>query len=377
MNERVDPFGWRTALVCGLLWGIAVSLADVLIWPVGDLAPAAQIDFALGRLWQWTPAGLVWVLGAKLLACGRWAALRTVPLLPIALAAALAAVRYSPMDGSSGGLLDNPMGEIPFLDLAVFMFWTNLFFGGLYVIGYLVTRRAARLRQRLTKLRRTQSEADTLLREARVNAYRGQLQPAMLLAALEALRCRYRENQAAGDQLFDLLIAFLRAAMPSVRSGFSTLGAELETVRSYASLRDALDIAGPRWLLDFPPDTPALPFPSLILLPALEELANSLPPEAELRLTVERTDEGAALHIEADGEASLSGAIDRRLRGGLALTFGSSASVSANPVLPVQIRLRAQALGERCDAYPSSAGDEDEAIPKDGAGHPLSIARDR
>lgn len=332
--------GWRNIIRCGLLWGIGVTIADSLTQPVGDLTFGQWLFWVSDLLLERCVAGLIWATGATL-ARGRW----TVPVLMIlpvvttlaAIAPALWSGVSSPGVTGSGALWT----KIPLWDLLAYLLWINLFFGGLYVAGYLATSRTARQRHRLARYQLAHSEADMLLRETRIVAFRGQLQPQLLLRALAALRERYARDMEAGNALFDHLIAFLRAAMPSVRSGFSTLSAECETVRCYSALRDSLAERGAQWRLDLPHPAPALPFPSLILMPALDGVSALLGPDETLSLTLSRDQATnvVLLTLDSSRAVALPDAIDHRLRGGLALTFGRSAHVSDGPELPIRIRL--------------------------------------
>ena len=125
------------------------------------------------------------------------------------------ALRCSANDGATAHLLT----DIPFSDLAAYLFWSNAFYGGLYTAGYLLARRAGWQRASLAEQRRVRSEADGALREAQLVSLRGQLQPDLLIEALTVLQERYATDGTQGDELFDRLIGFLRAAMPGVRSG--------------------------------------------------------------------------------------------------------------------------------------------------------------
>jgi LytS/YehU family sensor histidine kinase len=249
----------------------------------------------------------------------------------------------------------------------MYLLWMNAFYGGLYVAGYLATLRTAQADRRLAEFRLARNEADILIREARVRAFRGQLPPSILWAAIAALRERYGRDSMDGDQLFDGLIAFLRVAMPSIGSGLSTLDAELETLRNYVSLRAMLPVSGPRWHLDLAPAIPALPFPSLVLLPAMHSLGSTLGERDMLTLSVAVAPDAVVLRLEANQSAQLSQQIDERLRGGLGLTFGPAAKVSEGCDLPMIIRLfpRMEAANATSFAH-HLEGDRNETDGNDG-----------
>lgn len=372
MRRAPQSFGWPIAIACGLLWGVAVTLADTLTQPIGALGMREWAIFAAGLLWQWTVTGLIWAVGLKL-ARGRWKPAILALLLPAALLVSIASQWINPGVAHPGNNISNPMvGLIPLTDLAAYLLWMNLFYGGLYAAGYIVTRRNARQRERLAQFRLARGEADTMLREARLNAYRGQLQPAMLLSALAALQRRYTEDPVDGDALLEQLIAFLRAAMPSVRSGFSTLAAELETVRSYASLRCSVGAPGAVWKLDLPAVVPSIPFPSLLLLPAIDAMSAILADTATLALTVIDGTDGLLIRLEADRPISLPMVIEKRLRGGLALTFGYAATISEGSELPIEVRVKPFPVDS--GSNDQTTGGKDEDLASFGRGGDASAA---
>jgi hypothetical protein len=169
------------------------------------------------------------------------------------------------------------------------------------------------------------SEAEAGLREARLKAIRGQMQPSMLLEALDALRRFYACDRAAGDRLFDLLIAFLRAAMPGLRSGASTLVAEVSLIASYAALREALKIGPPMWRLSLAEPPPHLPFPPLRLLPALDGLSRAIPADAIVDVTGENSHNAFVVRVYASAPEPLLRVKMERLRTEMQQHLGSAA----------------------------------------------------
>ena len=99
---------------------------------------------------------------------------------------------------------------------------------------------------------------------------------------------RYASDSAGADRLLDQLVSFLRLAMPGVRSGQSTLGAELAVARSYAQLAHELDAQRPALHCDIDGALAELPFPPLLLLPLLDQLAAAQPGATALTMTALR-----------------------------------------------------------------------------------------
>jgi hypothetical protein len=337
---------WRDAVICGLLWGLVVVLAVSLSQPIGGLDLADLMRWVSSLAIIWCVTGLVWSLGGKIADEQRRRVLITPAIFAVAWVVSVLAA-YTPLT-PGGGSVPGDFGHIAhvqFFDLSIYCLWINMFYGGLYTLGYFATRRTLRLRRRLAELRLARSEAEARLREARLQAVRGQIQPAMLLDALDALRLAYRRDQAAGDAMFDLLIAFLRAAMPGLRSGASTLAAELAVIDRYAALRDALAAGPPAWRLRLDEPPPDLAFPPLRLLPALDRMSRATPPHAAIEVTAEPAADAFVVRFGAAAPAPLPAALMARLRIAMRrdLGVGDMMTVELAGALVAELRVRTAA----------------------------------
>jgi hypothetical protein len=295
---------------------------------VADLSPVGLSEFLAALGLEWTFTGMVWAVGVKWAEGSPHALLRLPLVLIIAwavcLASSIAVFRIAHVGGAG---MDRLMMNVPAFDLAAYLLWANLFYGGLYTIGYFATQRTLRLRRKLAELRLARNEAETRLREIRLQTLRGQIQPATLLEALDTLRARYAKDIVAGHALFDKIIDFLRAAMPGLRSGASTLAAEFAVLDAYAALREALDDAPPPWVLSLA-DAPAdLTFPPLRLLPVLDQLSRNAPTASRIEVHAASEADNFVVKIAALSPLMEEDAL-RRLRRDAqsALGFGSAAN---------------------------------------------------
>ena len=344
MEER-EPFHWRYSVLCALLWCVGVTLFNTLTAPIGDLswqdATSFTIKVGVGSL----AGGLVWALSTE------WTKSRP-PLamfclqLPVAAMASVAGAcvpiqglfHYS---GGTGRLMSN----VPLVDLVCQTVWLYMLCGGVYVLGYHVTRRAMRLRRQLSELRLACGEAEMRLREMRLHAYQGQIRPSTLLEALQALQLRYAVDRAAGDQLFDRLVDFLRAAMPGLRGGVSTLSAELAIVSRYAMLRNALKDEGPRWqlMVSLPHmETSCIP---LRLLASLDQIDRCVPSGQIIEITSATLAGifGLKIIVHVPG---LNDKEAHRLKADLESTLGADTIVMSEPrgALSLDLRLPESAV---------------------------------
>ena len=162
---------------------------------------------------------------------------------------------------------------------------------------------------------------------ARLKVIQARVEPELLFGALSDVRDLYLGDRAAADALLDDLIAYLRAALPLMRSDTSTLGREASLAVAYAKVLPAAR----RGELDagsiVPEDAQDLPFPPMVLLPLVRAAAQS----PIRRITIE-TDgapaSGAVVRVEpAQRPAGWDESGLEATRAALAHGFGSDATL--------------------------------------------------
>jgi hypothetical protein len=148
--------------------------------------------------------------------------------------------------------------------------------------------------------------AQTLQRDARRRIVRARLQevqaridPQLLFEMLATLRRLYERDVVRAERFLDELIDFLRAALPRLRTAWSSLSREVELSRSFVRLQalaaeSAFDIT-----LDLAPEALHARFPPGVLLPLLNAAAGS--GTGPCRLSATRAGEGCrvVLALEA------------------------------------------------------------------------------
>jgi hypothetical protein len=153
--------------------------------------------------------------------------------------------------------------------------WTSLFFGLLVVTARLGMERVERTRRLLAAAELARSGAETDAAAAQLQALRGQVDPALMLRVMTEVQQRYTRDPAHADRLLDALVTFLRAAMPAVRSGASSLAAEMAVLQAYATLVSRLDAGRPVPRLAVEGVPPEAAFPPLELLMLIDKLARA------------------------------------------------------------------------------------------------------
>ncbi len=194
-----------------------------------------------------------------------------------------------------------------------------------------------------------------MLSQAQLQALRGQVDPDLLLRVMAEVQCRYAANADAAERLLDQLIGFLRGAMPGVRSGRSTLAAELALLQSYIQLWAELEPLRAGWQVDIDAPIPDLPFPPLLLLPLLDHGSGG---RLSLRLEADRV----MLSFGGPrGASELPAPLAYRLRVGLQATFCESCTLSLNeahaadaPALLLSLPIDKSALSARAAGVPVS-----------------------
>ena len=343
MNAFVPHLPWATlrrGLTYGLLFGVVISASESLALPLGSYASMERV------LAMW-PIFASWVLCGTLIACSTMAVERWLDRgWKLALTTLLLAIAWDLLNSvwwtvinrlGAGATTQRVLGiTLPSLSSALYGIWMTLFYGGLFVIACVLVTRSERHRQLLASAQIARHQTEALLDAAELDALRGQIDPAFLLRALAAVQSRYDSDAAGADRLLDQLVAFLRSAMPGVRSGCSTLAAEVALARAYAQLDAAINPGGPAWRVEGGAALPEMPFPPLWLLPVMDGLTSvaAIAPRSPGRLRVKAGRDGALeIVLVAPGgcAAELCDPLRYRLQVALRATFGNAASLYVRP----------------------------------------------
>ena len=250
--------------------------------------------------------------------------------------------------------------------------WHGAFYVSLLMAGCVSAVRTEHTRHLLGQAEIARSRTEAQLGQARLQALRGHLDPVFLLRVMAEVQHRYASDRGAADALLDQLVVFLREAMPAVRSGRSSLAAEVNLAHPYLALRAEIEPAQARCRIVVAPGLDDLPFPPLLLLPLLDQLAAATPAgsRCELRIAA-RGAGGIALAFTgtpAETGAWCEPALAYRLQVGLQSIHGACVSLRFNeaaapdaPALAIELRPDAPALPfgrEPLDPLPSHPTEE-------------------
>jgi hypothetical protein len=289
------PAALPRAAVASKYWKRAAHLARARLWPflafavliqsfnvlrsaslVGFLTPLGQEAIAITATYTlivFPPMFAAIVLTEAL-------ALRGLPHLLAAFAAIVAgqAVAMAIMLLLYGG------ANVPLVEAQVivsdnafvlrsFWFYTG---AGMLLIAYFAYRErelaAAKAAQDANTQRATVERA-TLA--ARLKVMQARVEPELLFAALRDVRELYVHDHAAAETLLDDLIAYLRAALPQMRSDFSTLGREAGLAVAYAKVLPTARHGNIVVDAAIPDDAYDVAFPPMVLLPLVRAAVES------------------------------------------------------------------------------------------------------
>lgn len=284
-------------LLIGLLWGFAVASLEAMTFPIEQVEALSLLAWIFLGLPQFGLQGVVLAAGVSWAArSGRgWLAPLAMAAAALTSAAVFVAYRLKFTAGPDRLLGPFYKSDTQWFDAVVHQLWLCLCYGGLLAVAWILVERGARIERVLATTRLARDRSTAELERTRLQELHGQVDPAQLLATLAEVQRRYAHDVAGADRLLDQLVAFLRAAMPALRDGVSTLADELRRVEAHAALAAALEPGRPGWSIRVETPLPEIAFPPL-LLPLLESVSSDARCRVPIRLSV--TVEPMRLRIE-------------------------------------------------------------------------------
>ncbi len=322
---------WQHSLGYGVLWAAAVTASETLSLPFERLSLGSHAVLTLWIFQTWVPTGvaLAWFAFAV--------EQRRLPAWLIALLLVMLAIVLSAMQ--SGGwwvvhrlgipiILDRATGgALPSWGNFFYVLWMSLFHGALFSAGCQFAMRAEHTRRLLGDAQLARGRSEALLADAQLDDLRARIDPAFLLHAMAEVQRRYAQDAQDADRLLDQLVGFLRHAMPGVRSGQSTLAAEVGLARTYAELVAEIDPQRSVWRFCVAAGVPRLDFPPLLLLPLLDALTSGREAAGRPELALQAAPNEIVLTLSGVDTARLSRMLRYRFQVALRTRFGAACSV--------------------------------------------------
>ncbi len=157
------------------------------------------------------------------------------------------------------------------------IFWGMVIFAGAGIaLGVLAStllvyrEQAARLAAEAAKADAQRHELEKQVLEARLKLMQAQIEPHFLFNTLANVQHLVEANPPLAARTLESLITYLRAALPEMREGGTTLGREADMARAYLEIQQLR--MGPRLQIsvEIPPELRAVPFPPMMLMTLVE-----------------------------------------------------------------------------------------------------------
>jgi LytS/YehU family sensor histidine kinase len=186
--------------------------------------------------------------------------------------------------------------------------WTLMsgFGNGLFVsLFFLLKFREGRTRAAML---RADAERNLLSRqaiEAELKLMQAQVEPHFLFNTLASVQFLTETDPPKANLMLGHLLAYLRAALPQLRSGSSTLGQEIDLAQAYLSIMQMRMGSRLAFVIDVPADLRAQHFPPMLLMSVVENaIKHGLEPRAEggtIRVEARRRGERLAVAVVDNG----------------------------------------------------------------------------
>ena len=262
---------------------------------------------------------------------------RPRPVLRLALAVAIGtAVGYFLVFLVKGAIIGEPGYGFGDMFSDGHKAWTLLsgFGNGLFVsLFFLIQFREARSRAELLRAEADRNLLSKQAMEAELKLMQAQVEPHFLFNTLASVQFLAETDPPKASLMLGHLIAYLRAALPQLRSNSTTLGQESELARAYLSIMQMRMGARLRFAIDIPEELRAHRVPPMLLMSLVENaILHGIEPQAEggtvrlearregTRLTVSVVDDGRGLGDKIGNGVGLT-----NLRGRLAALYADQA----------------------------------------------------
>lgn len=152
-----------------------------------------------------------------------------------------------------------------------------------------------------------QAQLSRRLLESRLAAMQAQVEPQFLFDSLVDVQATYDRDAAAGGEVMDRLITYLRVALPRLREQGSTVQAEVELLGAYLNVVAARHHGQPLAHFAVAPEAARERFYPMLLLPLVQRAIRltqdhgAVPQRVELVIKRHGNELGALLRIDAPG----------------------------------------------------------------------------
>jgi Histidine kinase len=286
---------WRTfALIVAINAGMAAVLSIEDARPFWHPLLTAQcfglsIAYVLNALCPWEKSHPVWRM-----------------IFGVALGSTIGLALVILIKGYVMGLKGYHLAEIavqPKIFVATFVgsFCTGLFVSLFFLFNFRDSRVQA-------QLLRAQADGNLLSKqavEAELKLMQAQVEPHFLFNTLASVQFLTETDPPMAGRMLGHLLAYLRAAVPQLRSGSTTLGQEAELARAYLSIMQMRMETRLRFTIDVPTWLESHSFPPMLLMSVVENaIKHGVEPLAEggeIRLEAKQADGALVVTVTDTG----------------------------------------------------------------------------
>jgi len=186
--------------------------------------------------------------------------------------------------------------------------WTLFggFFNGLFVsLFFLLKFREARAQERILKAEADRNLLSKHAVEAELKLMQAQIEPHFLFNTLASVQFLTETEPPRAAQMLGHLLAYLRAALPQLRSGSTTLGQEADLANAYLSIMQMRMGARLAYTIDVPAELRPHHFPPMLLLSVVENaVKHGIEPQAaggSIRLQAQRNGDSLTVVVSDTG----------------------------------------------------------------------------
>lgn len=226
MTQLLAGVTWRRVIITFVINTIVVALAKLLGIenPFPDLLISGQV-VGFSIMFGVSAAGNLEL---------RWVPKPVAQLIAVVLASVVGTMLVVLVKGRSlSDTFTEWEGFSRFSITAMF----GVIFGGLVTAYLIFSERDAQARAALHKAEAEKSGIARRMAEAQLALMQAQVEPHFLFNTLANVRYLVENEPANALRMLDHLIEYLKAALPQMREGASTLGKEIEFVRAYLNIQ--------------------------------------------------------------------------------------------------------------------------------------------
>lgn len=260
---------------------------------------------------------------------------------------------------STGGSLEQFWRSEARLTGFLMMAASGLIAAPLLAMTAMLRQRDADARNQRLAFELEKSELERQALDSRLRLLQAQVEPHFLFNTLANVRALVDAGSPQASTVLGHLIAYLRAAVPRLHESSSTVGQELQLVRSYLELMRLRMPDRLRFELDIDPHCEALRCPTMTLLTLVENaVRHGIDPSEEgglIRVEVQRAAERCIARVSdtgvglSGGSQGLGTGLDT-LRERLRLSFGGDAQLRLKEQRPSGVIAEVEFPAERVRA---------------------------